>query len=56
MDYILTRVTMLVYVICHVSVFALFPCYGKNMTVKSDLKTSDCRKYWEKLVCCIFKT
>lgn len=45
MDYILTRVAMLVYVICCVSVFVLFPCYGKNMTVKSDLKTSDCRKY-----------
>lgn len=38
MDYILTRVTMLVYVICCVSLFVLFPYYGKNMTVKSDLK------------------
>lgn len=38
MDYILTRVTMLIYVICCVSLFVLFPYYGKNMTVKSDLK------------------
>lgn len=48
MDCILTGVTILVYVVWCVSVFVLFPCYSKDMTVKSDPKTSYCRKYSER--------
>lgn len=49
MDCILTRVAILVYVVRCVSVFVLFPSHSENMTVKSDIKISDCRKHWEKL-------